>query len=99
MDTIGKEQKYRKAPGTIGGAREWWAEIKAHYDCNQSFSETDFTEDLKSVDVPVLVMHGEDDQIVPFPPYRVKAVKLLKNGKLSPTPASLMNANKQKLQQ
>jgi non-heme chloroperoxidase len=40
--------------------------IKAHYDCIKAFSETDFTEDLKSVDVPVLVMHGEDDQIVPF---------------------------------
>jgi non-heme chloroperoxidase len=65
----------------------WWRQgmmggIKAHYDCIKAFSETDFTEDLKSVDVPVLVMHGEDDQIVPFPLTGAKAVKLLKNGKL-----------------
>jgi len=65
----------------------WWRQgmmggIKAHYDCIKAFSETDFTEDLKSVDVPVLVMHGEDDQIVPFPLTALKAVKLLKNGKL-----------------
>lgn len=65
----------------------WWRQgmmggIKAHYDCIKAFSETDFTEDLKSVDVPVLVMHGEDDQIVPFQLTGAKAVKLLKNGKL-----------------
>jgi non-heme chloroperoxidase len=65
----------------------WWRQgmmggIKAHYDCIKAFSETDFTEDLKTVDVPVLVMHGEDDQIVPFALTAVKAVKLLKNGKL-----------------
>ena len=55
---------------------------KNTFDCIKAFSETDFTEDLKSVDVPVLVLHGEDDQIVPFPLTAVKAVKLLKNGKL-----------------
>jgi non-heme chloroperoxidase len=65
----------------------WWRQglmgaIKAHYDCIKAFSETDFTEDLKSVDVPVLVLHGEDDQIVPFANTGAKAVKLLKNGKL-----------------
>jgi non-heme chloroperoxidase len=65
----------------------WWRQgmmgaIKAHYDCIKVFSETDFTEDLKSVDIPVLVMHGEDDQIVPFELTGVKAAKLLKNGKL-----------------
>lgn len=65
----------------------WWRQgmmggIKAHYDCIKAFSETDFTEDLKSVDIPVLVMHGEDDQIVPFALTGVKAAKLLKNGKL-----------------
>ncbi len=65
----------------------WWRQgmmggIKAHYDCVKAFSETDFTEDLKSVDVPVLVLHGEDDQIVPFHLTAERAVKLLKNGKL-----------------
>jgi len=70
------------------GVRDnWWRQgmmggIKAHYDCIKAFSETDFTEDLKSVEVPVLVMHGEDDQIVPFPLTGAKAVSLLKNGKL-----------------
>ena len=54
------------------GIREhWWLQgmvggIKAHYDCIKAFSETDFTEDLKKIDIPVLVMHGEDDQIVPI---------------------------------
>jgi non-heme chloroperoxidase len=56
--------------------------IKAHYDCIKAFSETDFTEDLKSVEVPVLILHGEDDQIVPFPISGAKSIKLLKNGKL-----------------
>jgi non-heme chloroperoxidase len=65
----------------------WWRQgmmgsAKAHYDCIKAFSETDFTEDLKSVDVPVLILHGEDDQIVPYPLTAVKAIKLLKNGKL-----------------
>tara|TARA_R110000796_G_scaffold104102_1_gene213757 strand:+ start:140898 stop:141719 length:822 start_codon:yes stop_codon:yes gene_type:complete len=65
----------------------WWRQgmmggIKAHYDCIKAFSETDFTEDLKSVTIPVLVMHGEDDQIVPIESTAKVAVKLLKNGKL-----------------
>jgi non-heme chloroperoxidase len=65
----------------------WWRQgmmggIKAHYDCIAAFSETDFREDLKSVDVPVLVLHGEDDQIVPFPISGAKSIKLLKHGKL-----------------
>ena len=70
------------------GVRDnWWRQgmmggVKAQYDCIKAFSETDFTEDLKSVDVPVLIMHGEDDQIVPFPKTGAKAIKLLKNGKL-----------------
>jgi non-heme chloroperoxidase len=70
------------------GVRDnWWRQgmmgsVQAHYECVKAFSETDFTEDLKSVDVPVLVLHGEDDQIVPFPITGAKAVKLLKNGKL-----------------
>jgi non-heme chloroperoxidase len=65
----------------------WWRQgmmggIKAHYDGIKAFSETDFREDLKSVDIPVLVLHGEDDQIVPFPVGGARAVKFLKNGKL-----------------
>jgi len=70
------------------GVRDnWWRQgmtggVKAHYEGIKAFSETDFTEDLESVDIPVLVLHGEDDQIVPFPISGAKTVKLLKNGKL-----------------
>ena len=53
--------------------------IKAQYDCIKAFSETDFTEDLKQIDVPTLVMHGEDDQIVPFADSGPLSAKLLKN--------------------
>lgn len=65
----------------------WWRQgmmggIKAHYDGIKAFSEFNFTEDLKSVDIPVLVLHGEDDQIVPYAISGLKAVKLVKNGKL-----------------
>jgi non-heme chloroperoxidase len=75
------------AKASQGVQDNWWRQgmmggIKAHYDCIKAFSETDFTEDLKSVDLPVLVLHGEDDQIVPFALSGAKAVKLLKNGKL-----------------
>lgn len=70
------------------GVRDnWWRQgmmggSNAHYFGIKAFSETDFTEDLKSVDIPVLVLHGEDDQIVPFAISGAKSVKLLKNGKL-----------------
>ncbi|OKS88373.1 alpha/beta fold hydrolase [Mucilaginibacter polytrichastri] len=65
----------------------WWRQgmmggIKAHYDGIKAFSEFDFTEDLKSVEIPVLVLHGEDDQVVPYAISGPKAAKLLKNGKL-----------------
>ena len=63
----------------------WWRQgmmggAKAHYDCIKAFSETDFTEDLKAIAVPTLVMHGEDDQIVPYADSAPLAVKLLKQG-------------------
>lgn len=80
---------YNRAGAKISqGIRDnWWRQammgaIKAHYDCIKVFSETDFTEDLKGVDIPVLVLHGEDDQIVPYEITAVKAAKLLKKGKL-----------------
>jgi non-heme chloroperoxidase len=65
----------------------WWRQgmmgsVLAHTKGIAAFSETDFTEDLKSVEIPVLVLHGEDDQIVPFPISGAKSVKLLPNGKL-----------------
>jgi non-heme chloroperoxidase len=61
--------------GMIGGA-------KAHYDGIKAFSETDLTEDLKIIDVPTLVMHGDDDQIVPIADSAMLSVKLLKKGTL-----------------
>jgi len=67
------------------GVRDnWWRQgmmggIKAQYDCIKAFSETDFTEDLKQIEVPTLVMHGEDDQIVPFADAGPLSAKLLKN--------------------
>ena len=69
----------------------WWRQgmtggAKAHYDCIKAFSETDFTEDLKAITVPTLVMHGEDDQIVPIADSALLAVKLLKHGTLKTYP-------------
>ncbi len=55
---------------------------KAHYDGIVAFSQTDFTEDLKKITVPVLVMHSEDDQIVPYVASGPLTAKLLKNGTL-----------------
>ncbi len=65
----------------------WWRQgmmggAKAHYDCIKAFSETDFTEDLKTINVPVLLMHGDDDQIVPIADSAEIGIKLLKKGQL-----------------
>ena len=67
--------------------RNWWRQgmmggAKAHYDGIVAFSQTDFTEDLKKINVPVLVMHGDDDQIVPYADSAPLSAKLLKNGTL-----------------
>jgi len=56
--------------------------IKAHYDCIKAFSETDFTEDLKKIDIPVFVMHGDDDQIVPTGAAGLMSAKILKKATL-----------------
>jgi non-heme chloroperoxidase len=74
------------------GVREqWWLQgmmggMKAHYDCIKAFSETDFTEDLKKIDIPVLVMHGDDDQIVPIGAAGLMSAKILKNATLKVYP-------------
>jgi non-heme chloroperoxidase len=75
-------------PGVIDN---WWRQgmmggIKPHYDCIKAFSETDFTEDLKKIDVPTLVMHGEDDQIVPIANAAPLSAKLLKKSTLKVYP-------------
>jgi len=74
------------------GIREhWWLQgmlggVKAHYDCIKAFSETDFTEDLKKIDIPVLVMHGDDDQIVPIGAAGLTSAKILKKATLKVYP-------------
>lgn len=70
-----------------GAVENWWRQgmmgsAKAHYDGIKAFSETDFTEDLKRIDVPTLVMHGDDDQVVPIHDSALKSVELLKDGML-----------------
>jgi non-heme chloroperoxidase len=59
---------------------------KSQYDTIKAFSETDFTEDLKKIDIPVLVMHGDDDQIVPIVAAGQKSAKILKNAQLKVYP-------------
>jgi non-heme chloroperoxidase len=70
-----------------GVIENWWRQgmmggAKAHYDGIVAFSQTDFTEDLKKVDVPVLVMHGDDDQIVPYADSAPLSARLLRKGTL-----------------
>ena len=65
----------------------WWRQgmaggIKAQYDCIKAFSETDFTEDLKKIEVPTLVLHGDDDQIVPIVASAPLSSRLLRKGTL-----------------
>ncbi|KAL4807989.1 Alpha/Beta hydrolase protein [Aspergillus unguis] len=74
-----------------GQIRHWWQQgmntsFKTAYDCIRDFSETDFTEDLKSINIPVLVLHGDDDQVVPIQASGAKSAKLLPQGKLKVYP-------------
>ncbi len=71
-------------PGVIAN---WWRQgmqggAKAHYDCIQAFSETDFTEDLRAISVPTLILHGDDDQLVPVDTSARLAAPLLRQGQL-----------------
>ena len=74
------------------GIRErWWLQgmlggVKPHYDCIKAFSETDFTEDLKKFDVPTLILHGDDDQIVPIGAAALMSSKIVKNATLKVYP-------------
>jgi non-heme chloroperoxidase len=70
-----------------GVIRNWWRQgmmggTKAHYDCIKAFSETDFTADLQAISVPTLVMHGDDDQIVPYSDSAPLSAKLLPHATL-----------------
>ncbi|MDK1390086.1 alpha/beta hydrolase [Sinorhizobium sp. 8-89] len=71
--------------------QNWWRQgmmgsAKAHYDSIKAFSETDQTEDLKAITIPTLLLHGEDDQIVPISDSALKSVKLLRNVTLKTYP-------------
>jgi non-heme chloroperoxidase len=84
---------YNRPGATISeGTRDkWWLQgmmggVKAAYDCIKAFSETDFTEDLKKFDVPTLVMHGDDDQIVPIAASALMSSKIVKGAELKVYP-------------
>lgn len=79
------------AKASDGVIWNWWRQgmmggAKAHYEGIKAFSETDFTEDLQMIEVPTLVMHGEDDQVVPIADSAELSIKLLKNGTLKVYP-------------
>jgi non-heme chloroperoxidase len=81
-------------PGAVssqGLIQSWWDQgmlcgFKNAYDCIKAFSETDFTEDLKKMDIPVLLLHGEKDQIVPIVASAEVGIKLLKKATLKVNP-------------
>jgi len=84
---------YNRAGAKVsqGVIDNWWRQgmmggAKAHYDCIAAFSETDFTDDLAAITVPTLVMHGDDDQIVPIADSALLSAKLLKHGTLKVYP-------------
>ena len=73
---------------------------KNTYDCIKAFSETDFTEDLKKFDVPTLILHGDDDQIVPIAAAALRSAKLVKNATLKiyeGAPLGLAETHKERL--
>lgn len=74
-----------------GLINNWWRQgmaggAKAHYDCIAAFAATDFTEDLQAITVPVLILHGEDDQVVPIENSAHKAIMLVRDGTLKTYP-------------
>jgi non-heme chloroperoxidase len=76
-----------------GKRDEFWLQsmtvgIKSAYDCVKAFSETDLTEDLVAVDVPTLIVHGDDDQIVPIQAAALKSISLVKDGELKVHPGA-----------
>ena len=84
---------YNREGATVsqGLIDNWWRQgmsggAKAHHDCIEAFSATDFTQDLKALTIPILIIHGEDDQIVPIENSAHKAIKLVRDGTLKTYP-------------
>lgn len=76
-----------------GSKDDFWRQgmlvnVAAAYDCVKAFSETDFTEDLKALDVPILIAHGDDDQIVPIGASALRSAELVKHGTLKVYPGA-----------
>ncbi|KPI42417.1 Non-heme chloroperoxidase [Cyphellophora attinorum] len=76
-----------------GRIQDWWRQgmncsFKAAYDCIKAFSETDTSEDLKKVDIPILILHGTDDQVVPIDTSARRAIKLCKTGTIKEFPGA-----------
>jgi non-heme chloroperoxidase len=87
LNTSASLTSQRSAKVSEGVIQNWWRQgmmggIKAHYDGIVAFSQTDFTPDLKKISVPTLVMHGDDDQIVPYADSGPLSAKLVKNATL-----------------
>ena len=80
-----RRQDFGRHPGALVVAGDD-GRMKAHYDCIKAFSETDFTEDLKKFDVPTLILHGDDDQIVPIGAAALMSAKIVKNATLKVYP-------------
>ena len=76
------------------GLRDWFwllsmqVGLKGAYDCIKAFSETDFTEDLKKIDIPVLIIQGDDDQIVPLDDSGRRSAQILKDATLKVYPGA-----------
>jgi non-heme chloroperoxidase len=62
--------------------------IKGQYDCIEQFSEVDYTEDLSRIDVPTLILHGDDDQIVPIAASALRSAEIVKNARLKVYPGA-----------
>ena len=81
MAPTGRAPRSRRACWISSGSGACRPALKNAYESIKAFSETDFTEDLKKIDVPTLVMHGEDDQIVPVKDSAKKSARLIKGAK------------------
>ena len=83
-----RARRCRRACATRSGSRACRPASRARYDCIKQFSETDFTEDLKKIDVPTLIIHGDDDQIVPIGASAMISSKIVPNATLKVYPAA-----------